>query len=50
MKKQDEKNVRTPYTAERKIKKTDYSIFFICLVIAFLLVVFYFILRKLYIG
>lgn len=50
MKKQDEKKVRTPYTIERKIKKADYSIFFICLVIAFLLVVFYFILRKLYIG
>lgn len=45
--KTEEKKVRTPYTIERK-KKTDYSILIICLVIVALIVVFYFVLKKLY--
>lgn len=45
--KTEEKKVRTPYTIERK-KKTDYSILIICLVMVALIVVFYFVLKKLY--
>lgn len=45
--KTEEKKVRTPYTIERK-KKTDYSILIICLVMVGLIVVFYFVLKKLY--
>lgn len=45
--KTEERKVRTPYTIERK-KKTDYSILIICLVMVGLIVVFYFVLKKLY--
>ncbi len=45
--KKEEKKVRTPYTTYKKVK-TDYSIFIICLVLVFLIVAFYFVLKKLY--
>lgn len=46
----EEKKVKTPYTNDLKEKTTNYTFFIICIVLALILVLFYFILKKNFIG
>lgn len=46
----EERKVKTPYTSDLKEKTTNYTFFIICLVLTLILVIFYFILKKNFIG